>query len=68
MSCEAENRVYVKGTVFFVCFLGKLFLIWKRTDILQRKLSPERYKQFMRWSGGAFLVALLKQGADTDSG
>ena len=30
---------------------------WKQTDILQRKLSPERYKQFMRWFGGGFLVA-----------
>jgi uncharacterized protein YjeT (DUF2065 family) len=31
--------------------------IWRKTDILQRKLSPERYKQFMRWLGGVFLVA-----------
>ena len=30
--------------------------LWKQTDILQRKLSPERYKQYMRWLGGIFLL------------
>jgi hypothetical protein len=45
---------------------GTLYLIkpdiyrrsfWKQTDILQLKLSPGRYKQFMRWLGGAFVAA-----------
>jgi len=51
--------------IILVAF-GTLYLIkpdiyrrgfWKQTDILQLKLSPEPYKQFMRWLGGAFFVA-----------
>ena len=30
---------------------------WKKTDIMQRKLSPENYIKFMRITGAAFMIS-----------
>jgi hypothetical protein len=55
------TRISIILLVFGVIYVIKPDIyrrwIWKETDIMQKKLSPEQYRKVMRITGIVFLLA-----------